>query len=124
MILGKPGHGLYFEEFTRTMPINMRANKKICVLAVNSSRWYWIRSLVKGRFATAPAVRLYGTVGEARLATDDEIGRWRQRVSHLRLTKGHKLLWANMKFVRDIEFTRMEPMLIGSMTSELWKGRA
>jgi hypothetical protein len=120
LILGKPGYGLYFEEFTRQMPLNLQKNKQVCVLAVNSDRWFWIKSLFGGHFTSAPALRLRGTVGEARQATALEIRLWQNRVRHLRFTKGHKLIWANMKVVREIEFSQVEPVNIGLMTRDVW----
>ena len=35
-------------------------------------------------------------------------------------TKGYKLLWENMKTVRDIQFDSFEPVLTGEMTRDLW----
>ena len=64
LILREPGHGVYFEEFPRQLSRNLQHNKEVCVLAVNSSRWFWIKSLFSGRFASPPAIRLYGTVGK------------------------------------------------------------
>ena len=46
LILGKPGRGLYFEEFPKQLPRNFQTNKQVCVLVVNSSRWFWIKSLI------------------------------------------------------------------------------
>jgi len=40
LILCDPGHGFYFEEFTRQLPQNYLKNRQVCVLAVNSSRWF------------------------------------------------------------------------------------
>lgn len=79
LILGKPGHGLYFEEFTRQLTHTLKRNKQVCVLAVNSSRWFWIKSLISGRFSSPPAVRLHGTAGEIREATETEIKLWKNR---------------------------------------------
>ena len=42
--------GYYFEKFPSNLPIHAKANKKICVLAVNSNTWFWIKSLFKGKF--------------------------------------------------------------------------
>ena len=30
------------------------------------------------------------------------------------------MMWANMKMVRDIEFTRIEPVHMGEMTRDTW----
>ncbi len=120
LILGKPGHGFYFEEFTTQLPKNVETNKHICVMAVNSSRWFWTKSVLQGRLASPPAVRLHGTVGASREATEEEIELWQSRVKPMRFSKGHAMLWANMKTVRDITFSKLEPVQIGAMTRDLW----
>ena len=121
LVLGSAGRGLYFEEFPRQLPHNLEQNKQVCVLAVNSSRWFWLRSLIAGKFASPPAVRLSGVVGERRVATEKERRRWQNRVKHVRFTKGHALLWRRMGLVREIEFTQIEPVCIGEMTREAWE---
>ena len=63
-----------------------------------------------------PAVRLLGEAGEVRAATDEEIARWQKRVSPVRFTKGHAKMWRNMRMVRDVKFTSIEPVHIGEMT--------
>ena len=117
LILGEPGHGLYFEKFPKGLPSNLATNQQVCVLAVNSSRWFWLRSLVRGKFASFPAIRLHGNAGELRNATDKEIMLWQKRVTLARFSKGHALMWRDMSRVRDIEFTRAEPVHLGQMTS-------
>ena len=47
--------GFYFEIFTRNIPKNAVTNPKVCIMAVNSGRWYWLKSLVLGKFATPPS---------------------------------------------------------------------
>ncbi|MCB1792516.1 MAG: pyridoxamine 5'-phosphate oxidase family protein, partial [Gammaproteobacteria bacterium] len=42
LVLGRPGSAFYFEKFTRRMPRNLADGSRVCVLAVNSSRWFWI----------------------------------------------------------------------------------
>ena len=121
LILGEPGHGFYFEEFPQRLPRNLGSNKKICVLAVNSNKWYWLKSLVVGRFASPPAVRLHGVAGDLREATDIEISLWQKRVKSVSFSKGHAMMWRSMSKVRDIEFTRIEPVQIGKMTRDTWK---
>ena len=120
LILGEPGHGFYFEKFTQQLPHNYRNNRQICVLAVNSSRWFWLKSLVGGRFTTPPAVRLHGVVGDLRDATDAEIALWQKRVKRVSFSKGHAMMWRSMSMVRDIEFNRIEPVHIGKMTRDTW----
>lgn len=116
LILREPGHGFYFEEFPRQLPSNLENNKQVCVLAVNSGTWFWLRALFGGRFVTAPSIRLYGTAGELRAATAEETGLWQRRINPLRWSKGYALIWKDMKMVRDIHFTRVEPVSIGEMT--------
>lgn len=120
LILTTPGKGFYFEKFTRQMPINAENNKYICVLAVNSSRWYWFTSLIIGRFSSPPAVRLMGVLGERRHATVSEITKFQRRVFPLKFTKGYKKLWGDMTMVRELHFTAIEPIRIGAMTKNNW----
>ncbi len=120
LILGNPGHGIYFEKFTKNMPRNFSSNKKICVLAVNSSKWFWLKSLILGRFKNPPAVRLHGVAGELREATQTEIALWQKRVKRVSFSKGHALIWRSMSMVRDIEFTKIEPVHFSEMTRNTW----
>ena len=89
------------------------------MLAVNSSRWFWFKSLLRGKFNTPPAVRLHGIVGELRDASEKEVVLWQKRVRLVRFSKGHELMWRSMSKVRDIEFTRIEPVNIGEMTRNI-----
>ncbi|MEM7283716.1 MAG: pyridoxamine 5'-phosphate oxidase family protein [Pseudomonadota bacterium] len=116
LILGEPGRGFYFEEFTRNLPKNIETNNEVCVLAVNSSRWFWLKSLIGGRFETRPAVRLYGKAGQLREATNTERELFLKRVKSVRFSKGHEILWQRMARVRELEFSRIEPVLLGQMT--------
>lgn len=121
LILGKPGKAIYFEEFTHKLPASLLNNKRICVLAVNSSKLFWIKSLVLGNFSTAPSIRLYGELGTRREATKNEILLWQKRVKSVRLTKGHSMMWANMRMVREIEFDTAEPVNMGRITKNTWR---
>lgn len=120
LILGEPGRGIYFEKFPINLKNNLTTNNHVCVMAVNSSKWFWLKSLFLGRFTTPPAVRLRGVVGEARDATETELILWQRRVRSVRSSKGHALMWAGMSKVREIEFTEIEPVYIGEMTRDLW----
>ncbi len=123
LILGKPGHGIYFEEYPRQLPRNLEENQLVCVLAVDSGIWFWLRSLLRGKFIAPPAVRLYGVAGKRREASEEEIRLWQRRVRRVRFTKGHAKMWAKMRTVREIEFTRMETVFIGKMTENLWSSK-
>lgn len=116
LIPGKPGHAIYFEEFTRQLQKNIKTNRHISVLAVNSSKWFWLKSLIKGRFSEPPALRLQGEAGELREATEVEVQLWHKRVNMLRFTKGHQIMWKKMGMVREVTFSKIDPVHIGSMT--------
>ena len=108
--------GFYFELFTKQLPHNLEQQPQVCILAVNSSKWFWLRALFLGRFPSPPAVRLRGTVGARRQATPAEMALWRKRIGWSRWLKGHQLLWGNLRFVRDIHFESIEPVRLGEMT--------
>ena len=119
LILGEPGEGIFFEEFTRRINGNTSQHSRVCVLAVNSGRWFWLRSLLGGRFKSMPAIRLYGSLGSARAATDTERELWQKRVRMLSFTRGHKIMWQDMGRVREIHFTHCKGVNIGPMTRAL-----
>ena len=96
LILGKPGHAIYFEEFTNQLQKNLKTNKHLSILAVNSSKWFWLKSLLKGHFSEYPALRLQGEAGKLREATEVEVKLWRKRVKTVSFTKGHKVMWEKM----------------------------
>jgi len=71
VFLGENMTGYYFDPYTSALSRNLDTNPNICVMAVNASFVYWFRSLLLGRFDSAPGVRLYGVAGPLRPATDD-----------------------------------------------------
>lgn len=119
VFLNKDQTGFYFEKFPKKIPENAKLNKNICVLAVNSSKWFWIKALYKLKFNAYPAIRLYGELGEKRKATDVEISRLNRRMRTTKRLKGNKYLWGKMEFVREIKFIKAEGINIGKMTIEL-----
>jgi hypothetical protein len=121
LILLEPGRAIYFEEFTHRMPLNFRDNQHVCVLAVRSGLAFWFWSLLRGGFHTPPAIRLHGTVGIPRPATEAEIQLWLRRVGTFRFTRGYRLMWAGMRTVREVTFTHGDEIQIGRMTRECWK---
>lgn len=117
MLLPEVGRAVYFERTAPTLRENLERDPRVSILAVNSGIGFWLRSLVAGRFAQAPALRLRGFAEGRRRATDEEIARWRHRVRHVRWTRGHDLLWANMADVREIKIVAVEPMRLGRMSA-------
>ena len=111
--------GFYFEKYSSKLPIHAKTNRSICVLGVNSSTLFWLKSLFKGKFGNHPAIKLYGELGERRKATDKETNRLNRRMKITKGLKGNKYLWGEMEFVREIIFTKAEKINLGKMTSEL-----
>lgn len=116
LILGADRKGFYFEEYASGLRKNLKTNKRVCVLALKTSKWLFIKMLFLGRSTEPFAVRLMGTVGETRPATDEEMAQFRKRVAPFRMLKGHDLLWGNLRHVRDITFDSFEPVRIGGLT--------
>ena len=117
--LNKDQTGFYFEKFPTKLPNHSKSNRMICILGVNSNKWFWIKSLFKEKFSGYPAHKLYGILGDRRKASEREIGRLRRRMRRTSRLKGHKYLWSDMKYVRDISITKAEKINIGKMTSHL-----
>jgi hypothetical protein len=111
--------GFYFEKFPTKLPNHSKVNKSICVLGVNSSKWFWAKSLFRGKFSDYPAIKLYGTLGVRRKATEIEIRALRRRMRATKRLRGHKYLWNDMEFIREITFTSAEMIHVGKMTQKL-----
>jgi len=107
--------GVYFEIFTTQTRKNIEKNPAVCVLAVNSGMKYWLKSLMRGKFETEPAIRLHGKAGERRLATEAEIATWHRRTGFLRRLKGYPLLWGKLTYVREVTFHKIEKVKMGPM---------
>lgn len=119
LFLNSDKTGFYFEKFTTKLPVHGKENNKICVLAVNSNKWLWIKALWKGSFHKHPALKLHGILGERRKATDIEISRLTKRMKMTKGLKGNTYLWGDMKYVREITFYEVEKTKLGVMTAEL-----
>ncbi|MBU3010635.1 hypothetical protein KO506_04435 [Polaribacter vadi] len=111
--------GFYFEKFASKLNVNSKTNKKICILAVNSSKLFWLKSLFKMSFSNYPAVKLYGELGIKREATEKEFRAFQRRIRQTKRLKGSQYLWQDMSMVREITFTKGEKINLGKMTKEL-----
>lgn len=111
--------GFYFEKFAKKLNTNSKNNKKICLLAVNSSKWFWFKSLFNLKFKEYPALKLYGELGLKRDATEKEYYAFQKRIKATKRLKGSKYLWQDMSMVREITFTKAEKINLGIMTKEL-----
>ena len=116
LFLNNDQSGFYFEKYPTKLPLHAKSSQDICALAVNSSKWFWFRSLFKGKFTTNPGIKLYGQLGERRQATEKEISRLDRRMNSTKGLKGNTYLWKNMDYVRDISFNKVETINLGKMT--------
>ncbi len=105
----------FFDEHLRKLRENLDQDPRVCLLLVNSNRWFWLRSLLCGRFASAPGVRLIGVAGSRRTATADERAAYEARVRSFRRTRGYDLIWKDLCHVRDIEITACSPVVYPTM---------
>ena len=119
LFLSQNRTGFYFEKYPTKLPDNAATNKNVCVLAVNSGMWFWLKSLFNGKFSNYPGIKLYGELGERRGATEIEISRLNRRMKITRRMKGNKYLWGDMRYVRIITFTKAEKINLGEMTKDL-----
>ena len=111
----------YFDAYSKAMPENFKRNKRVCLMGVNSGNLFWLTSLFRGQFPSAPAVRLFGQVSEPRRATDAEIQQLQSSIRITRKLRGHHLLWADLKQVRDIQFDGFSPASYPTMCNGLWQ---
>lgn len=111
--------GFYFEKFPSKLPTHAKINPYVCLLGVNSSNVFWIKSLFREKFNTYPAIKLYGELGERREATEKEIKRLNRRMKVTNGLRGNTYLWKKMEFVREIRFTKAEKVNLGKMTEHL-----
>jgi hypothetical protein len=119
LILREDTSGFFFDEFCGRSRENLDRDPRVCFLAVNAQRPFWLKSLIIGKFSAPPAVRLTGVVKELREATPEEIAAWQSRVNFARGTSGYKIMWNQMHLVREVHFDSFEPVDCGKMTSGL-----
>jgi hypothetical protein len=112
--------GFYFDPYTSALSRNLDINPNICVTAVNSGFNYWFRSLLLGRFTSAPGVRLYGVAGPLRAASAEEKRSVDRRVRATKWLKGSRLLWSKFTHVRDLTFTSFRPVVYPVMMERCW----
>ena len=111
--------GFYFEKYPEKLPKHAELNPNICVLGVNSSTLFWLKSLFMNKFTKYPGIKLYGQLGTKRIATDREIKRLQRRMKATKYLKGNSYLWGNMQYIRNIFFTKAEKVNLGEMTDHL-----
>ena len=93
--------GFFFDTYTDSFKQNLPQNNKACIQAINSSRLFWLKSLLKGQFGDYPGIRLYVEIGDLRPATQQERLQISQRIQVLKWSKGSQLIWSDFSQVRD-----------------------
>jgi hypothetical protein len=113
VVLGPPGQGLWIEEYASGLSRRLERDPRVCVMALNAGRWNLLKALWRGEVREPFGVRLHGTVGARRDATERELARFRRRVHPLRFLRGHDLLWGkHLRSVREVVFDGFEPVRV------------
>lgn len=113
LVLGENAQGFYFDELSRKTTANLERDQRICVLIVKRDKWFWIKSVITGKYKHPPGVRLMGKVGERRKASEDELNAYRKPLKRLKMFKGYELMWGFMRHGRDIYFDDFETVRCG-----------
>ena len=108
--------GYYLEMFSTAVRKSQKTSPKGCILVVNTSLLFWLKSLINGRFSTPPAVRLVVEFGDRRAANAIEQDRFRKKTNIFKRFKGHKILWSNPSHVREFSVLKIIPVSLGKMT--------
>lgn len=109
----------YFEQHSKRMPANFQTNRSVCLLLVNSSLFFWISCLFKGKFSSYPGLRLYGTASETRTATKQELEALKKRIGVAKNLRGSAEIWSGLETVRDITITSVAPVTYPKMMEHL-----
>lgn len=121
VILYDKSHGVFFEKFSKKIPENIKINQLATIMCVNDGKWFWLKSLLKGKFKTPPAIRLVVKFGALREEKKEEGKIFKRKVNIFKATKGYQLLWSDMSHLREFEIIDCKPVYISSMTSEQFK---
>ena len=118
VILHNKSRGVFYEKFTKQIPENIKSNQLATIMCVNDGKWFWLKSLLKGKFKSPPAIRLVVKFGELRKEDNKEGKIFKRKVNIFRATKGYKLLWSEMSEIREFEIIDYKPVYISTMTKE------
>jgi len=113
--LGETPQGFYFDELSQKTTANLERDQRVCVLIVKRDKWFWIKSVVLGKYKHPPGIRLMGRVGEKRKASEDELHAYRSPIKRLKIFKGYEPMWGVMKHGREIYFEDFETVKCGSI---------
>ena len=109
-------NGIYFEKFTKSIPKNIKKDDIATIMVVNTGRWFWLKSLIKGQFESPPAIRLVVKMGQLKEADVNEMTIFKRKVALFKKTTGYKQLWQDMSMVREFSIVDYKPIYLGHMT--------
>jgi hypothetical protein len=116
LLLNDDQTGFYMERCPRSIPANAEHNRQFCVLAENTRLAYLARRLLGEGVL---GIKLYGTLGEKRPASEIEILRIRRRLLFPSFSipfgpanRIETLLLSGTIFVRDLNFHRAEAVTL------------
>ncbi|MCB1582922.1 MAG: pyridoxamine 5'-phosphate oxidase family protein [Xanthomonadales bacterium] len=118
VVLIDMNRGWFFQKFTKNIPKNTERCEYATIMAVNDGKWFWLKSILKGRFKKPPAMRLLVKLGALRPANEAESQKFKRRVGLFKRTKGYQLMWSEMSEVREFEILEYKPVYIGKMTAQ------
>jgi uncharacterized protein len=108
--------GYFHPIFTTRLRTALAQDERFELLFVDARASRWLAALVRGRFDRLIAARLKGhAVGPRRQSTEEEVARWRRRVRPVRWTRGHDLLWKDVRFAQELVFDALVPVRLGAM---------
>ncbi len=119
LFLIENSQAFFCNRFPQNLNENLKTNDQICVIVMNGSKWFWMKSLFKGKFTTCPGIKLYGRISRRREISQVEKLKWENLVKPFRFLKGHALLWKDMAYASDIKFNSFEYLKAGEMTNHL-----
>ena len=78
-----------------------------------------MKTFIFGRFDHPPGIRLMGSVGKKREATEQEINAFKKPLKRLKFFKGYEPIWGFMKHGREIYFNAFETVKCRTITERL-----
>jgi len=113
--------GMFFEKFTKNVPKNTKNNSYATIMCVNDGKWFWLKSLIAGKFNKPPAIRLLVKMGKLRDCNEKEGSIFKNKVKLFKMTKGYKIMWKDMSQIREFEIIDYKPIFLSHMTSHQFK---
>lgn len=111
--------GYYFDLFTKGLSDNLDQNDQICVLFVETGKLFWFKSLCTNKINKPAGIKLIGSAGNRRRASNEEIESLQSQTKLMKRFKGYHTIFGNLSYVRDINFTDYFMINTGKMTFDL-----